>query len=302
MDLKTACQILKANKPQLTKKYKMKSLGIFGSYSRGEQKKGSDLDILVEYRETPGFFGLLDAEEHIGKLLGVKVVDIATHFEETLGQIRLESVSAGWLIFGQGFDTGWFRAFVKRVFDIVCASILIVLTLPIMLATALLIMLVDGLPVLYLQERVGQNGRLFNVIKFRSMRKDAEKDGQPRWATAGDDRCIRCGKLIRKLRIDELPQLFSVLAGYMSMVGPRPERAYFVDQLTREIPYYAIRHSIKPGVTGWAQVRYQYGSSVEDAAEKLQYDLYYVKNHSLFLDIVVMFETIGVVLMRKGAQ
>jgi len=236
------------------------------------------------------------------KLLGVKVVDIATHFEETLGQIRLESVSAGWLIFGQGFDTGWFRAFVKRVFDIVCATILIVLTLPIMLATAFLIMLVDGLPVLYLQERVGQNGRLFNVIKFRSMRKDAEKDGQPRWATAGDDRCIRCGKLIRKLRIDELPQLFSVLAGSMSMVGPRPERAYFVDQLTREIPYYAIRHSIKPGVTGWAQVRYQYGASVEDAAEKLQYDLYYVKNHSLFLDIVVMFETIGVVLMRKGAQ
>lgn len=236
------------------------------------------------------------------KLQGVKVVDIATHFERTLGQIRLESLSAGWLIFGDGFGTGWFRAFIKRVFDIVCASILIVLALPVMLITTLLIVLEDGFPILYFQERVGQNGRLFNVVKFRSMRTDAEKDGKPRWATAKDDRVTRVGRVIRKLRIDELPQLFSVLAGAMSMVGPRPERPFFVDKLTQEIPYYAIRHSVKPGVTGWAQVRYQYGSSVEDAAEKLQYDLYYVKNHSLLLDIVVMFETIGVVVMRKGAQ
>ncbi len=236
------------------------------------------------------------------KLLGVRVVDIAAHFEQTLGQIRLDSVSAGWLIFGEGFDTGWLRAAVKRVFDIVCAVVLLVLFSPIMLITALLVALEDGFPVLYRQERVGQNGRLFNVVKFRSMRKDAEKDGQPRWASAADDRCTRVGKFIRKVRIDELPQLFSVLAGTMSMVGPRPERPFFVDRLTQEIPYYAIRHSVKPGVTGWAQVRYQYGASVEDAAEKLQYDLYYVKNHSLFLDIVVMFETIGVVVMRKGAQ
>ena len=171
-----------------------------------------------------------------------------------------------------------------------------------MLVTALAILLEDGFPILYRQERVGQNGRLFNVVKFRSMRTDAEKDGQPRWATAADDRCTRVGRFIRKVRIDELPQLFSVLAGAMSMVGPRPERPFFVDRLTQDIPYYAIRHSAKPGVTGWAQVRYQYGASVEDAAEKLQYDLYYVKNHSLFLDIVVMFETIGVVVMRKGAQ
>lgn len=236
------------------------------------------------------------------KLLGVRVVDIAAHFEQTLGQIRLDSVSAGWLIFGEGFNTGWMRAGIKRVFDIICALILIVLFAPIMLITALLIVLEDGFPILYRQERVGQNGRLFNVVKFRSMRKDAEKDGQPRWATATDSRCTRVGRFIRKVRIDELPQLFSVLGGAMSMVGPRPERPFFVDRLTQEIPYYAIRHSVKPGVTGWAQVRYQYGASVEDAAEKLQYDLYYVKNHSLFLDIVVMFETIGVVVMRKGAQ
>jgi len=236
------------------------------------------------------------------KLQGVKVVDIATHFERTLGQIRLESLSAGWLIFGDGFGTGWLRAMIKRLFDIVSAIILIVLALPVMLLTAVLILLEDGFPILYFQERVGQNGRLFNVVKFRSMRTDAEKDGKPRWAQAKDDRVTRVGRVIRKLRIDELPQLFSVLAGAMSMVGPRPERPFFVDKLTQEIPYYAIRHSVKPGVTGWAQVRYQYGSSVEDAAEKLQYDLYYVKNHSLLLDIVVMFETIGVVVMRKGAQ
>ena len=236
------------------------------------------------------------------KLMGVRVVDIAAHFEQTLGQIRLDSVSAGWLIFGEGFNTGWLRAAIKRVFDIVCALILLVIFLPIMLVTALAILLEDGFPILYRQERVGQNGRLFNVVKFRSMRTDAEKDGQPRWATAADDRCTRVGRFIRKVRIDELPQLFSVLAGAMSMVGPRPERPFFVDRLTQDIPYYAIRHSAKPGVTGWAQVRYQYGASIEDAAEKLQYDLYYVKNHSLFLDIVVMFETIGVVVMRKGAQ
>jgi len=236
------------------------------------------------------------------KLQGVRVVDIATHFERTLGQIRLDSVSAGWLIFGDGFGSGWFRRAIKRIFDFVCALTLIALSLPVMAVTAILIVLESGFPVLYFQERVGLNGRLFNVVKFRSMRSDAEKDGKPRWASAKDDRVTRVGRVIRKLRIDELPQLFSVLSGTMSLVGPRPERPFFVDKLTQEIPYYAVRHSVKPGVTGWAQVRYQYGASVEDSAEKLQYDLYYVKNHSLFLDIVVLFETVGVVLMRKGAQ
>jgi lipopolysaccharide/colanic/teichoic acid biosynthesis glycosyltransferase len=178
---------------------------------------------------------------------------------------------------------------------------LLVLTLPIMVITGILILLESGGPMLYLQERVGQGGRLFNVIKFRSMRTDAEKDGKPRWASAKDDRITRVGKVIRKIRVDELPQLFSVLSGDMSLVGPRPERPYFVDKLTQEIPYYAVRQSVKPGVTGWAQVRYHYGASVEDSAEKLQYDLYYVKNHTLFLDLVVLFETVGVVVMAKGA-
>lgn len=236
------------------------------------------------------------------KLRGVLVVDLSTHFEKTLGQIRLDAVNAGWLIFSDGFSQGWIRTLVKRVFDIVCAVVLIVLASPVMLVTALLILMESRGPVLYFQERVGLNGRLFRVIKFRSMRTDAEKDGQPRWASASDDRVTRVGRVIRKVRIDELPQLFNVLSGNMSLVGPRPERPYFVDQLTQEIPYFAVRQSIKPGVTGWAQVRYRYGASVDDAAEKLQYDLYYVKNHSLLLDLVVIFETVGVVLMGWGSH
>lgn len=236
------------------------------------------------------------------KLQGVRVVDMATHFEKTLGQIRLDAVSAGWLIFGDGFSQGLVRTIVKRLFDLVCATALIILASPIILLTGIFILLESGGPILYLQERVGLNGRLFNVVKFRSMRTDAEQDGQPRWASAKDDRVTGVGRIIRKLRIDELPQLFSVLNGDMSLVGPRPERPYFVDKLTHEIPYFAVRQSVKPGVTGWAQVRYHYGASVEDAAEKLQYDLYYVKNHTLFLDLVILFETVSVVLAAKGAH
>ncbi len=236
------------------------------------------------------------------KLHGVRVVDVATHFEKTLGQIRLDSVNPGWLIFGDGFNQGVIRTLVKRFFDIVFASLLLVASLPVMLLTGILILLESKGPMLYLQERVGLNGRLFNVIKFRSMRTDAEQDGKPRWASAQDDRVTRVGKIIRKLRIDELPQLFTVLLGDMSLVGPRPERPFFVDKLTQEIPYYAVRLSVKPGLTGWAQVRYHYGATMEDSAEKLQYDLYYVKNHTWFLDLVVLFETVGVVLTGKGAQ
>ncbi|MDO9436502.1 TIGR03013 family XrtA/PEP-CTERM system glycosyltransferase [Hydrogenophaga sp.] len=236
------------------------------------------------------------------KLSGVRVTDIATYFEQELGQIRLDAVSAGWLIFGEGFDQGFVRTTIKRLFDIAGAVVLILLALPIMLVAAIVIKLESKGPILYKQERVGLNNKTFNVVKFRSMRTDAEKDGIPRWATAGDSRITRVGKVIRKGRIDELPQLFSVLKGDMSLVGPRPERAFFVEKLTQEIPFYAVRHSVKPGVTGWAQVRFQYGSTVEDTAQKLQYDLYYVKNHSLFLDLVVIFETIGVVLTGKGAQ
>jgi sugar transferase (PEP-CTERM system associated) len=236
------------------------------------------------------------------KLDGVRVMDIATHFEQKVGQIRLDAMSAGYLIFGDGFDQGVIRTLVKRACDLLGAIFLLALALPVMVLTVVLIKLDSKGPVIYKQERVGQGGKPFHVVKFRSMRTDAEKDGVPKWATAGDSRVTRVGRIIRKCRVDELPQLFSVLRGDMSLVGPRPERQYFVDQLTQQIPFYAVRHSLKPGVTGWAQVRYQYGSTLEDTTQKLQYDLYYVKNHSLFLDLVVLFETVGVVLTGKGAQ
>lgn len=235
------------------------------------------------------------------RLAGIRVRDLASHFEHWLGQIRLDSLKPGWMIFSDGFQQGFVRMAVKTLFDVVCSGILLVMTMPVMLVAAIAIKLESRGPVFYRQERVGLNGTLFNVIKFRSMRTDAEKDGRPRWAQVGDTRITRVGRILRKLRIDELPQLFSVFAGHMSLVGPRPERAYFVDQLTKEIPYYNVRHSIKPGVTGWAQVRYHYGASVEDAAEKLQYDLYYVKNHSLLLDLKVLLGTVSVVLLAKGA-
>ena len=236
------------------------------------------------------------------KLAGIKVCDINTHFEKSMGLIRLEYLNAGWLIFGDGFNQGTWRTLVKRAFDLLCAVLLLTVAAPLMLIATLLIKLESRGPVLYRQERVGLNGHPFQIAKFRSMRTDAEQDGTPRWATANDDRVTRVGKIIRRLRIDELPQLLNVFKGEMSLVGPRPERPFFVDQLTQEIPYFAVRHSVKPGVTGWAQVRYQYGATVEDAQAKLQFDLYYVKNHSLFLDIVILLETVSVVLTGKGAR
>ncbi|MEH0165857.1 TIGR03013 family XrtA/PEP-CTERM system glycosyltransferase [Paucibacter sp. JuS9] len=236
------------------------------------------------------------------KLYGIRVVDIATYFEKTLAQIKVSHVNAGWLVFGDGFNQGVVRTLVKRVFDVLFSGAILVLALPLMALTAIAIRLESRGPVLYRQERVGLNGEVFEVIKFRSMRTDAEKDGTPRWATLNDDRVTRVGKFIRRVRIDELPQLFNVLRGEMSLVGPRPERQYFVDDLITKIPYYAVRHSVKPGVTGWAQVRYEYGSTIEDSVEKLQYDLYYVKNHTLFLDLLILLETVAVVLTGKGAR
>jgi sugar transferase (PEP-CTERM system associated) len=258
-------------------------------------------EIIVAVRERRG--GVLPLRELLDcKLSGVRVLDLASYFERALGQIRLDSLRVGWLIFGEGFRQSWRRATVKRLFDIVLALFMFVLTLPVMVLTAFLIVLESGCPVFYRQERVGLDGRLFKVVKFRSMRTDAEGDGKPRWASADDDRVTRVGRFIRKVRIDELPQLYNVLVGDMSLVGPRPERPYFVDKLTRDIPFYAVRHSVKPGVTGWAQVSYPYGATVDDSIQKLQYDLFYVKNHTLFLDILILFQTVGVVLTGKGAR
>ncbi|MCK6396020.1 TIGR03013 family XrtA/PEP-CTERM system glycosyltransferase [Zoogloea sp.] len=258
-------------------------------------------EIIVALKERRG--GVIPLRELLDcKMAGIKVLDLSSFFERVRGQVRIDSLRASWLIYGEGFRQGWSRTLVKRVFDIVASLGLLILAAPVMVLAALLIVIEDGAPVFYRQERVGLGGRLFKVTKFRSMRRDAERDGKPRWASANDDRVTRIGRFIRKVRIDELPQLFNVLKGDMSLVGPRPERPFFVDQLTRDIPFYAVRHCVKPGVTGWAQVRYQYGSSVDDAINKLQYDLYYVKNHTLFLDTVVLFETVRVVLTGDGAH
>jgi exopolysaccharide biosynthesis polyprenyl glycosylphosphotransferase len=185
---------------------------------------------------------------------------------------------------------------------LLAATSLLFLTLPVMVITAIAIAMESGAPIIYRQERVGYRGRTFTVFKFRSMGHDAERGGQARWAVARDPRVTRVGRVIRRLRIDELPQLFNVLRGEMSFVGPRPERPEFVEMLTGQVPFYAVRHSVKPGLTGWAQVRYSYGATVEQSVRKLEYDLYYVKNHTLALDVLVLLETVRVVLLGEGAH
>ncbi|MDH5256550.1 MAG: TIGR03013 family PEP-CTERM/XrtA system glycosyltransferase [Gammaproteobacteria bacterium] len=235
------------------------------------------------------------------KMSGVLVTDILTFFERQVGRIVLELLQPSWLIFSDGFSHGVFRNISKRSFDIAASMILLAFTFPIMLFTMLCIYLEDRGPVFYRQVRVGQNWKLVQVMKFRSMRIDAEKAGA-QFATANDDRVTRCGRFIRKTRIDELPQLFNVLKGEMSFVGPRPERPQFVEEFSENIPFYAERHRVKPGITGWAQICYPYGASEKDTIEKLQYDLYYVKNYSLFLDLTILFQTAEVILWGKGAR
>jgi sugar transferase (PEP-CTERM system associated) len=236
------------------------------------------------------------------KLRGVKIVELPTFFEREYRQVLLESITPSWMVLGDGFNQSVFRNMVKRLLDLIVSGALLVLTLPIMVLAALCIYLESGGPVLYRQERVGQGGRMFTLYKLRSMRKDAEHDGKPHWAAQNDQRITLVGRFLRNFRIDELPQIINVFKGDMSFVGPRPERPFFVDQLEKQVPYYALRHSVKPGITGWAQVRHPYGASVDDAIEKLQYDLYYVKNHCLFLDLTVLIATVEVVIWGKGAR
>ncbi|MBI3899552.1 MAG: TIGR03013 family PEP-CTERM/XrtA system glycosyltransferase [Gammaproteobacteria bacterium] len=236
------------------------------------------------------------------KMEGVMVTDLPTFFERETGHVQIDCLNPSWIVFSDGFEHGSYKYIIKRIFDVVVSLLLLVITLPIMLLTALLIYMESGLPIFYRQERVGEFGRTFKILKFRSMRQDAERGGTPQWAKKNDDRVTRVGRIIRLLRIDELPQIFNVLNGDMSFVGPRPERPFFVQDLTKQIPYYLNRHAVKPGITGWAQIRYPYGASVEDAVKKLQYDLYYAKNHSLFLDIIILFQTVQVILLGKGAR
>lgn len=236
------------------------------------------------------------------RMKGIRVSELPTFFEREYRQVLLESINPSWMVYGEGFRQGFFRTFVKRLFDLSVSAALLVVTLPVMLFSTLCILLESGSPVFYRQQRVGQGGRVFTIYKFRSMRNDAESDGTPCWAAADDDRTTRVGRIIRKLRIDELPQIINVFKGEMSFVGPRPERPFFVDKLVKQIPYYALRHSVKPGITGWSQVRFPYAASLDDTVEKLQYDLYYVKNHGLFLDLMILIDTVEVVLWGKGAR
>nr|WP_307189335.1 TIGR03013 family XrtA/PEP-CTERM system glycosyltransferase [Massilia sp. UBA6681] len=261
-------------------------------------KKYNVQEIVVSVQNRRGGFPMKELLDC--KLRGLRVTDAATFFERETCQIRVDSLQPSWLIFGGGFDQSFIRTFMKRGFDLVCSTIILIMAFPLMLLAALAVKLEDRGPVFYSQERVGKDGKTFFVHKFRSMRVDAEKGGKPQWAAQNDPRVTRVGNFMRKTRIDELPQILNVFKGEMSFVGPRPERPYFVEQLIEVVPYYNVRHSIKPGVTGWAQVRYGYGSSAEDALQKLQYDLYYVKNNSLFLDVLVLIDTLKVVLFRSG--
>jgi|KBSMisStaDraftv2_1062788.scaffolds.fasta_scaffold135439_2 sugar transferase (PEP-CTERM system associated) len=238
------------------------------------------------------------------RLAGIEVIELASFLERETGKVYLDILIPSWMIFGAGFRRDVLRRYTEAAFDLAASFALLLIALPVMAITVLAIKMEEGIsaPVLYGQPRVGYGGRVFRVLKFRSMRVDAEKDGRARWATANDDRVTRVGRFIRKVRIDELPQLFNVLAGRMSFVGPRPERPEFVKELNEKIPYYDVRHAVKPGITGWAQLCYPYGASEQDATEKLQYDLYYVKNHSLVFDILILLQTVEVILFGKGAR
>ncbi|MDP2433539.1 MAG: TIGR03013 family PEP-CTERM/XrtA system glycosyltransferase [Pseudomonadota bacterium] len=258
-------------------------------------------EIVVAIRERRGG-GLPVSDLLECKLRGVSVLDLPAFFERQTGILPLEAINASWMIFSDGFSQGVARDVVKRMFDLFVSGLLLLCTLPIMLLTGLSIRLESRGPIFYTQERVGQYGNPFTIYKFRSMYTDAEKDGRPVWAAHNDDRTTRVGRLIRRLRIDELPQTINVFLVQMSFVGPRPERSYFVDELAAQIPYFHARHSVKPGITGWAQVCFPYGASVEDAMSKLQYDLYYVKNHSLFLDLMILLQTAQVVVLGKGVR
>jgi sugar transferase (PEP-CTERM system associated) len=238
------------------------------------------------------------------KLQGVHVIDINTFLERQLGKIDLDTIQTSSFIFSDGFSISLLASITKRVLDIIVSGLLLTVTAPIMGLTALAIWLESGCrgTIIYRQERTGLNIRSFNILKFRSMQKNAEQDGTPVWAAANDVRVTRVGRIIRKTRIDELPQLINVLWGEMSLVGPRPERPQFDHHLTETIPFYRLRSCVKPGITGWAQICYPYGASVHDAVEKLQYDLYYIKHQNIFLDLLILLQTAAVILLCKGSR
>jgi exopolysaccharide biosynthesis polyprenyl glycosylphosphotransferase len=233
---------------------------------------------------------------------GIEVLDGNSFFEMLTGRLLIRQVSPSWLIFSKGFQKSGLLLFSKRLGDVVASLGLLILTLPIFILAIIMIKRDSKGPIFFTQERLGQNRTKYRIIKFRSMVHNAEEKSGPVWATEEDDRITRVGKIIRKYRIDELPQLLNVLKGDMSLVGPRPEREFFVKELEKRIPYYAVRFTVKPGITGWAQVSYRYGASEEDTVEKLNYDLFYIKNLSFVIDLLVILRTVKIVLFGKGAR
>jgi sugar transferase (PEP-CTERM system associated) len=270
--------------------------------------KIQDLDVLVEEtRPNIVVVAQIDRRGHFPtkallecRLRGIRVEDWPTFYEKATGKILVTAVRPSWLIFSDGFVKTPRTEIIKRLFDVTVSLAGLLLSLPVMIIAAIAVKVESSGPILYRQPRLGQNGCVFILNKFRSMRRDAEKDTGPVWTTQRDPRITRVGAVLRRTRLDELPQLFNVLIGHMSFIGPRPERPEFVSELQKQIPYYMERLAVKPGITGWAQVRYRYGSTVEDAVEKLQYDLYYIKNLSLFLDLLIVLNTVQVVLFARG--
>ncbi len=258
-------------------------------------------EVVVAMDDRRRYFPIFEMLEC--RLAGTDVTELLTFLERETGRVRIDVLNPSWLIFGEGFRRDTARLVTARIMDLIASALILAVSLPVMILTALAIKIEDGLtaPVFYAQPRVGLGGRVFNVLKFRSMRTDAERNGA-QWATKGDTRVTRVGAIIRKCRIDELPQILCVFRGHMSFVGPRPERPQFVAELSEKIPYYVQRHCVKPGITGWAQLCYPYGSSEQDAIEKLQYDLYYIKNNTLLFDLAILLQTAEVVFMGKGAR
>ena len=247
--------------------------------------------------------GTLPVDELLAlRLAGVKVEEATSWLEKITGRIEVEQLNPSWLIYNEGFHFRGLHRMIRRVLNFTAAFIGAVLTLPLLPLIALAVLLDSPGRIFYRQKRVGRGGKDFNCYKFRTMRQDAEADTGATWATDDDPRITRVGKFLRQSRLDEIPQLWCVLKGDMHFVGPRPERPEFVESLSKQIPYYGMRHVVRPGITGWAQVQYKYGNTMEDALEKLQYDLFYIKNASVGLDLLIMFQTIKIVLLGRGAK
>lgn len=270
-----------ADLPDVVLRYKVRKLVVALSERRGAYPVETLLDLRVK---------------------GCQVLEWPGFFEKLSGRIAIDNLSPSYFIFQEGFRKSWPLLFAWRLVSLFAGFILLAALLPVILIVALLIKMDSPGPVFYTQERVGRNGRTFQIIKFRSMRQDAEGESGPRWATEHDPRITRLGRILRKSRLDEVPQLINVLKGDLNVVGPRPERPVFVEQLLKMIPYYSLRHSVRPGLTGWAQVEFSYCGTIEESKEKLQYDLFYIKNMSVKLDLLVLFKTVKIVLLGRGAR